>query len=207
VSRIHRRPLTLLSAAAAALVLISLSPATSQAAGLSGGPCQPGSSSQVFAPWGDPNFYTLVPGGDFESSATGWTLAGGASVVGGSEPFAVTGVLGSSSLGLPAGASALSPPACVNVSKPTVELFAQASTPGTSLTVSVVYQNNGGNTVSTPVATLTPGATWQPSGALQLPTVSAPGQTGGSGYLALQFTSTGGSAQIDDVYIDPWGGR
>jgi hypothetical protein len=122
----------------------------------------------------------------------------------GSETFGITGAVGTSSLGLPSGSAATSPPACVNVPKPTVELFTQASNLGTSVTVSVVYVNNGGNVVVTPFATIISGPTWQPSGGLQLPTLSAPGQAGTSGYVSLQFTATGGAAQIDDVYIDPW---
>ena len=64
--------------------------------------------SQPFLSWGDPSQYELAPGGDFESSA--WTLAGGAAQVPGSDPYALTGTLGSSSLGLPQGATAESPP-------------------------------------------------------------------------------------------------
>lgn len=189
----------------AAVVALAL-PTAGQAAGLSGTSCQPGAGGQQFGLWGDLNWYTLVPGGDFETTPASWSLLGGAAQVPGSEPLAVTGSVGSSSLGLPVGSSAVSPPACVNVSKPTVELFSRASTPGTSVTVSVVYQNGGGNTVVTRFATLTPGSSWQASGPLHMPTVSAPGQSGSSGYVQLQLTATGGSAQIDDAYIDPWAG-
>ena len=69
--------------------------------------------------------YKLVPGGDFESGAAGWTLAGGARTVAGSEPFAATGHAGASSLYLPAGASATSPFTCVNAAYPTFRFFAR----------------------------------------------------------------------------------
>src|ERR1700684_1295972 len=57
--------------------------------------------SQPFAQWGDQSDYALVPGGDFETPQ--WTLQNGAAIVRGSEPYAVTGTLGNSSLSLPAG--------------------------------------------------------------------------------------------------------
>lgn len=202
----HRRCRALLSSALAASAFFGLPAAGSQAAGVSGGPCTPGPSSAPFLPWGDANAYTLVPGGDIEGSLPGWTLQGGAAPTGGSEPYGVTGSVGSSSLVLPAGSVVTSAASCVNVSKPTADLFVRTGTPGTAVTVSVVYVNNGGNVVASPFAVIRPGASWQPSGALQLPTLSAPGQTAATGYVALQFSTAGGSAQIDDVYIDPWGG-
>ena len=56
----------------------------------------------------------------------------------GAEPFAATGTLGSWSLSLPAGASAQSPPTCVDAAYPTIRFFTQ----GTGLLeVNVVYGN------------------------------------------------------------------
>ena len=66
--------------------------------------CSPSAQSRPFARWLDFARYELAPGGDFESAT--WTLTGGAKLVAGSEPYAVTGTLGSSSLSLPAGSSA-----------------------------------------------------------------------------------------------------
>ena len=56
--------------------------------GLGGSSC-PKSGTQVFAPWKDFNSYYLSPNGGFENSSSGWSLAGGASVVSGNEPFSV----------------------------------------------------------------------------------------------------------------------
>src|SRR5690348_7562788 len=50
--------------------------------------CSVSTLSQPFAQWLDYAEYELVPGGDFESST--WTLAGGAELVAGSDPYAVT---------------------------------------------------------------------------------------------------------------------
>ena len=78
--------------------------------------CNPSALSQPFARWSDFADYELAPGGDFESSR--WTLTRGAERVAGSEPYAATGTLGSSSLSLPTGSSAQSHPTCVDAGYP-----------------------------------------------------------------------------------------
>src|SRR5438105_12169160 len=70
--------------------------------------------SQPFSSFNDTNWYELVPSGDFEGSASGWTLSGGAVLASGSEPYAVTGKLGNNSLELPKGATATAPYVCVD---------------------------------------------------------------------------------------------
>lgn len=150
--------------------------------------------SQPFAPWLDPSSYELAPGGDFESSS--WTLSGGAALVRGSEPFAATGSLGASSLSLPAGATAQSPPTCVDAAYPTVRFF----TSGTGLlAVSVVY---GGVTLPAGVTVAAGG--WSPS----LPAVTSSALMGlasdGSAQVSLRFTTLLGNVRVDDVFVDPW---
>ena len=83
--------------------------------------CNPSALSQPFARWSDFSDYELAPGGDFENST--WTLTGGAKLVAGSEPYAATGTLGSSSLSLPIGSSAQSPPTCVDAAYPSIRFF------------------------------------------------------------------------------------
>ena len=53
-----------------------------------------------FLRWLDPAQYTLLPGGTFESTLTGWTLSG-ARVVSGNEPYYVHGKSGKQSLSDP----------------------------------------------------------------------------------------------------------
>jgi len=74
--------------------------------------CADRTFASVFAAWHDRSLYTLADGGDFETRAAGWTLAGPASVALGSSPFLLGAALGASSLELAAGASAVSPPVC-----------------------------------------------------------------------------------------------
>ena len=83
--------------------------------------CNVSALSQPFVPWLDLADYELAPGGDFESST--WTFTGGAKLVAGSEPYAATGTLGSSSLSMPAGSSAQSPLACVDAAYPSIRFF------------------------------------------------------------------------------------
>src|SRR5438045_7866168 len=47
--------------------------------------CAARPTSTPFAPWGDSSSYFLMPGGGFESGASGWALAGGAAVGNGNE--------------------------------------------------------------------------------------------------------------------------
>lgn len=158
------------------------------------GNCNGATLSTPFAPWADPSSYELAPGGDFESSA--WSLSGDAAVVSGSEPFAVTGTRGGSSLALPAGATAQSPPTCVDAAYPTVRFFASGT--GT-MAVGVVYD---GVYVPAGVAVVLGG--WQPS-ALMLTSSALPAAVaGGTTDVSLVFTALTGSLRVDDVFIDPW---
>ncbi len=158
------------------------------------GACNLSPLSQPFAPWLDSSSYELAPGGDFESSS--WTLSRGAALVRGSEPFAATGSLGSSSLSLPAGATAQSPPTCVDAAYPTVRFF----TSGTGLVaVSVVYGD-----VTLPAGVTVAAGGWSPS----LPAVTSSAlmalASDGSAQVSLRFTTLLGNVRIDDVFVDPW---
>ncbi len=157
--------------------------------------------SQPFKPWGDTNDYFLVAGGDFEASA-GWTLAGGAARVPGSEPYGVTGRVGTASLALPTGASAVSPVVCVSLSHPTFRFFHRA------------IQGNSASLRVEAIAT-------QPTRIVGLGAVngttawapSVPMTTGAASFLygsadsvdvRFRFTADYGNWTIDDVHVDPW---
>src|SRR3954465_4057762 len=98
-------------AATAALALVPAAGAS--AALIDTSDCDGAALSQPFAQWGDSNFYKLVPGGDFEGSQAGWTLAGGAKKVAGSESYRATGEAGIYSVSIPAGGSVTTPATCV----------------------------------------------------------------------------------------------
>ncbi len=181
-------------AALAALATFVLPAASARADLIDLSACNLSPLSQPFAPWLDGASYELAPGGDFESSS--WTLSGGAGLVDGSEPFAATGDLGSSSLSLPAGATAQSPPTCVDAAYPTVRFF----TSGTGLVaVSVVYGD-----VTLPAGVTVAAGGWSPS----LPAVTSSAlmalTSDGSAQVSLRFTTLLGHVRVDDVFVDPW---
>jgi hypothetical protein len=150
--------------------------------------CEPRAFAPVFAAWGDGALYTLAPGGGFETGAGGWTLTGGAAVVAGSSPFAA----GRSSLSLPAGASALSPPICVQKEFPSWRFAARSA--GGRVDVAVVYAR-----MAVPGRVVKSSPSWSLAPIQRLAT----GQFVRGGHVQLKVTAVGGAVGVDDVYVDP----
>jgi hypothetical protein len=173
--------------------------------------CSANVLSQPFAGFGDNASYTSVPGGSFESGTGGWTLAGGAKVVTGNEPWKVGGSASSHSLSLPAGATATSPAMCVGLGEPTLRYFSKASSllglTG-AMTVDVLTETSLGVVVPVP---LVPGLltnSWTP-GLIPTPIVAnllplLPGQMTA---VAFRFHAVSGNWGLDDVYVDPYRSR
>ena len=157
--------------------------------------------TQPFKPWLDYASYSLVPGGRFEAGDPTWQL-GGARVVSGNEPWRVSGSADSSSLSIPAGTSVTSPSFCGGLGYPTVRLFSKSSFALVSLLrVEVLYTDGSGLLRSSPLGTVLPSASWQPS--LPVLTLSGlPLLTGST--LALRLTAVGATFTVDDVYVDPY---
>ena len=150
--------------------------------------CAARAFSTVFAAWGDNALYTLAPGGSFESGAAGWTLTGSARVDAGGSGFAP----GAKSLSIPAGASALSPPICVEKNYPSWRFAAKSG--GGKLAVEVLYPNKTKDS-----GTVSPSGGWSLSPVLKFAT----GQFKGATQIQVRFTAVGQRVQLDDVYIDP----
>jgi hypothetical protein len=201
--RFHTRRTGALALASGALFGLAAFPATSSAALIGTGACDEASLTQPFKPWLDSGQYKLVPGGSFEDGASGWTLSGGAAVASGSEPFGATGSVGAHSLYLPAGASAESPPTCVNAAYPTFRLFARNSGLLSTVVVQVVYDDPIVGRVVLPVGVVALSKGWQPT----LPMLTASAVQGvlrnGVAQVRLRFTAALGGSAIDDVYVDP----
>jgi hypothetical protein len=188
------RRLLVAGSSAVALCLAGAAAAPAGAALLPTKTCPAAAVSQPFAAWGDQSSYELAPGGDFERSA--WTFQNGAATAAGSEPWAATGTLGSSSLSLSAGSTAVSPTFCVDAGKPTLRFF--VSDPGTVL-VQVI---DGSLTI--PVGVVTSGASWSPS-PVQLTASAVLGSLGeGTAQVNLRLTGLTGHVRVDDVFVDPW---
>jgi hypothetical protein len=171
--------------------------------------CADQSTSQVFLPWLDPMSYTLVPGGDLEGGATGWSL-NGAYVVSGNEPWYVHGDAESRALKIPAGKSITTDTICVGLLHPTVRFFAKSSGDSllgslvSTLTVEVLFEDAGGNVRSLPIGTVLPSSRWTPT--LPYPVIAnlLPLLPGEKTPVQFRFRAAGGSSwQIDDVYVDP----
>jgi hypothetical protein len=156
--------------------------------------CNLSALSHPFARWLDFADYELAPGGDFESST--WTLTGGAKRVAGSEPYAATGALGSSSLSLPTASSAQSPPTCVDAAYPSIRFFISGKG---SVVVNVVDRG-----LVIPAGIAVAGGEWSPSPVMLTNSAVLGALSGGTAEVSLTFTSLSGNPQIDDVFIDPW---
>jgi hypothetical protein len=141
--------------------------------------------SQRFADYGDANWYKPVDGGAFEAGAPGWTLNGGAVVVGGK-------------LSLPAGSRAVSAPVCVSHDEPTLRFFGA----GTGvLSVAVQVQLLTGTWLTLPIG-VDAGAAWRPSPTYGLLVNYLPPARE---YTAVRFVLAPllGGWRVDDVYVDP----
>ena len=168
-----------------------------------------GPSARVFQRWLDPAQYVPAPGGHAESAA-GWTLAGGAKVVAGNEPWMVGGASHGKSLMLPAGSSATTGVMCVGLVHPTMRFFAKR-TSGTllnPLTVEVQFEALGGLLKSLPIGVVLAGGQWQPTLPSLVVANLLPLLPGARTPVRFKFTPVGrANWQIDDVYVDPWARR
>jgi hypothetical protein len=123
---------------ACAAAIASSSPAAlaaSSAPSSTSATCQGQTFAPVFAALGDANYYTLVPGGEFNSASEGWTLKGGARIVEAGRPNGSRGGV----LELPSGAVAISPPTCVTLQYPTARVWLDSVKGDEGVTVAVAY--------------------------------------------------------------------
>jgi hypothetical protein len=161
--------------------------------------CDP-SSSRVFRPWNDYAHYMLSPGGSFEAGAPGWALSGGASLVAGNEPFYLRSQQDRQSLSIPAGSSATSPWMCFSVGNWHLRFVGRGVglvrvTVRVKGLLGVVSMLDGG--------TMLMSGSWQPSPRVSLLLTNIGGLLK-TNAISLRLTTVTGTAQIDDVYVDPW---
>ena len=162
-------------------------------------PCAERVFATVFKPWHDKRLYTLAPGGDFETLAEGWTLEG-ATLAADSSPFLLGETPGTSSLELPAGASAVSPPICVQRGVQSFRFVARSvSDERAVVKVQVLYAKGREKTT----ARFKPAVEWAPTRKLSLAQGRFKARKGGSAEVQLRFAVISGTARVDDVYVDP----
>ena len=164
--------------------------------------CDP--ASQVFAPWGDYAWYALVPGGSFEAGSPSWSMSSGAKVVAGNETFYVRSRSDSKSLYLPSGSSALSPTVCFGLGDWHARFFVRNAGSGGNLKVDVVVKSVVGGLVSIlDGGTVSANGAWAPSARVKLTLTNLTSLLGVRA-VAFRFRASGGSFQVDDVYLDPF---
>jgi hypothetical protein len=183
------------SLTAAVLGLAVLAPAASASA-----ECEEGELSPVFSAFEDQGLYTLVPGGDFEAGAADWSLDAGAVLVPESSTILLGSSLGAAALELAPGASAVSPPICVENGFRTFRLVARSSgSAAGQLESELLY---GAEQVKYAGLEL-PGFEWGVTRRLSLAQGRFLARGDGSSTVRIRFTAVDAPVRIDDVYVDP----
>ena len=182
--------------AAASTLLVAAAPA--HAAGSSPVTCPaPEKLEQPFP--NDPAKYFLAPGGDFEKTdiTEDWSLSGGAAAT--TDAANRPGQF----LGVPAGGSATSDQICVGLNYPTLRFYASAAS-GARLTVQALFRTPDGVSRQLKIADLTPGGTWQPTRPVYILANLLALFPNWDGQVKFRFTASGGTVNVDDVWIDPY---
>jgi hypothetical protein len=149
--------------------------------GLTSGDCSTVGLQQRFAPWSDASWYYAVP------ASSAWRISGGVAVSG-------------SGYVLRSGAVATSPAACVGLTSSTVR-FVGKSANGASVRVEVVTASG----LVLPVGTVRLGTTSAPSPVLvNLASLTALLSSGASADVQIRLTAIGGTAQVDELWVDPF---
>jgi hypothetical protein len=167
--------------------------------GLIGGGC--GVTLPVFAAWGDRANYYFAPNGGFEAGSASWSLGGGASIVTqGNEPWYLAG-FGSHALQIPKGGVA-STVVCYGLTYPAVRFFVAGLRGNATVHVRVISRGLLGVLSTLDGGRFTVGTGWAPSPKIST-LFSAVAAPLGTKSMQLQFTVESGTAQIDDLFIDP----
>jgi hypothetical protein len=196
--------MTLRLALAGAVLALALTSASAAKAdllpGLLGGNC--GSTSKVFAPWGDLGSYYYASNGGFEAGGAGWDLGRNAQIVAENEPFYVRGAGDRYSLAIPAGTTVTTPSICYGTLYPTSRLFARSTTgQDGSIRVRVKVRSLLGLLTVLDLGTLPVGTEWSPT-PVHLQLGAALAALVGSKTMQVQFIPSTG-VLIDDLYVDP----
>ena len=192
-----RRLTLLLFAAVMATYSFAAYSASAQAA------CSYPDAEQVFAPWKDKGWYQLAPDGGLAEGGNGWTLEDGAELVADPDARSHEGAQEETAVSLPFGASATSPPVCVDETTPSFRVMIRnMGDKGAKLRVTVTYEGT-----SKPVKAKNNDVhsdtndNWMPSPPLKL-------ETDKEGERVARITFTGKDPKsdylIDDLYVDPF---
>jgi hypothetical protein len=164
--------------------------------------CSYPDAAQVFSPWKDKAYYQLAPEGGLEAGASGWTLEGGAMLVTDQDHRFPEEEMEETAVALPFGASATSPPVCVDETTPSFRFMARnVGDKGAKLRVTITYENTKKVTKAKNSDIHTDENEWEPTQSLKL-------ETGDEGERVARITFTGKDPKsdylVDDVYVDPF---
>lgn len=196
------RRLTLFIVLCAAVLASSTAASTARAGGLLGLFTNCGSTSEVFAaaPWYDTASYYLAPNGGFENGSTSWHLSGSAAVASGNDPWDLSGD-GSHALTVASGGSATTN-VCYGLTYPAIRFTAAGVGGPATIHVRVVAHSLLGILSILDGGTVTVPEGWDaPKISTFWSAVAAPL---GTSYMQVQITGVSGTAQVDDLYVDPF---
>ena len=160
-----------------------------------------GSTSQVFAPWNDSAGYYFASNGGFESGTTGWKLSGAASLANANDPYDLSGP-GKTALTLGTGGTA-SINVCYGLTYPAVRFVAAGVNGSARIHVRVYAHSLLGVLSVLDGGTFTVPAGWD--AAPKLSTLfSALAAPLGTSSMELRITVESGTAQVDDLFVDPF---
>jgi hypothetical protein len=162
--------------------------------------CSYPAATQVFSEWDDQGYYELAPDGGLEGGGTGWTLSGGAVLVDANEEHFLNGAEDNTALSLPFGATATSPPVCVDETTPSFRVMTQnTGAKGSKLRVTVSYELS--DRVKTRQTDLASASNWDPSPPLKLETE---GEAERVARIVFTAKDPKGTYLLDDLFIDPF---
>ena len=193
-----KRRVGLLAATALATLLVLAAFSSFAQAG-----CNYPDAAQVFAPWKDKGYYQLAPEGGLEAGASGWSLQGGAQLVADNGERLHEGQQEETAVLLPFGASATSPPVCVDETTPNFRVMIRnLGDKGAKLRVTVTYEGTHKPVKSknNDIHSDTPDS-WMPSPPLKLDTDKEEERV-----ARITFTGKDPKSEylVDDLYVDPF---
>lgn len=189
--------------AAAAVVGGAAAPASAVSTSTGCTPISGGTS--YLSAYYDNTSYVLVPGGDFSSTSSPWTLSGASVSTSLQAPANVTGSAGTGALVVRSGGTAAAPKVCMGGSYKTFQArFFYKAPAGTRFVVKTTGTSSlGSYTINTTITA--PSSGWNLT-----PTIAIPGWTDGSGTQWSKIAvvnNSGQSVVVDDVLVDPWRAR
>lgn len=164
-------------------------------------PCNLPTSTQLFAGFGDLNYYYPAPGGSFETMQ--WGTSGKVSLVPETAPLGLGAAGDAQSVRLPARTSITSPDFCVSQAMPHLRFAARSYGSGPLAVRVDLYQKGVLKTSATTQLAAGDYVSWAPTADVTLDTSTL--SAGEKALARVTMTSqTSGDWQVDDVYVDPY---